>query len=121
MGTLRQFWAQPQRVWLRKAIFQIHLWTGIGAGLYVVLISVSGSAIVFRNDIYRANDAPVIHVEAVGERLSSDQIGKAAQRRYPGYDVSQVYEFEDDPTRAAEVRLEKGGRIKNRLVDPYTG
>ena len=121
MGTFQQFWAQPQRVWLRKAIFQIHLWTGIGAGLYVVLISVSGSAIVFRNDIYRANDSPVIHVEAVGERLSSDQIGKAAQRRYPGYDVSQVYEFEDDPRRAAEVRLENGGRIKNRLVDPYTG
>ena len=116
MGTFQQFWAQPQRVWLRKAIFQIHLWTGIGAGLYVLLISVSGSAIVFRNDIYRANNSPVIHVEGIGERMNSDEIGKAAQRSYPGYEVIQVYEFEDDPKRAVEVRLEKGGRVKNRLV-----
>jgi uncharacterized iron-regulated membrane protein len=108
-------------VWVRKALFQIHLWTGIGAGIYVLLISVSGSAIVFRNDIYRANDSPIIHVEAVGTRMSSDEIGKAAEREFPGYEVIQVYEFEDDPTRAAEVRLEKGSRVQNRLIDPFSG
>ena len=71
MGTFQQFWRQPQRVWLRKAIFQVHLWTGIGAGLYVLLISISGSAIVFRNDIYAANTSPVIIVEGVGERMTT--------------------------------------------------
>ena len=45
---------RPQGLWLRKAIFQIHLWTGIGLGIYVVLISVSGSAIVFRNELYKS-------------------------------------------------------------------
>ena len=43
MGSFLQFWRQPQRVWLRKALFQVHLWTGIGAGLYVLVISISGS------------------------------------------------------------------------------
>ena len=121
MGTFRQFWRQPQRVWLRKAIFQVHLWTGIGAGLYVLLISISGSAIVFRNDIYAANTSPVIIVEGVGERMTTEQIGIAARRAYPGYEVVQVYEFEDNPKRAAEVRLEKGSRLQNRYFDPYTG
>ena len=32
---------------MRKALFQIHLWTGIGLGLYVVLICVTGSILVF--------------------------------------------------------------------------
>ena len=121
MGTLQQFWKQPQRVWLRRVLFQIHLWTGIGAGLYVLLISISGSAIVFRNDIYRASDSPVILVEGAGERMSQGQIGKAAESAYPGYDVTQIYEFEDSPKRAVEVRLEKGSRLRNRLFDPYTG
>jgi uncharacterized iron-regulated membrane protein len=121
MTPLKQFWRQPQRVWLRKALFQIHLWTGIGAGLYVLLISISGSAIVFRNEIYASNDSPVIIVEGVGERMTSKKIGEAAERLYPGYSVFQIYEYEDNPKRAVEVRLEKGSSVHNRLIDPYTG
>lgn len=121
MGALTQFWRQPQRAWLRKALFQIHLWTGIGAGLYVLLISISGSVIVFKNEIYRANDSPVIIVEGVGERMTNDALEEAAERAYPGFTVIQVYEYEDDPKRAVEVRLEKGSRVRNRLFDPYTG
>jgi uncharacterized iron-regulated membrane protein len=108
-------------MWLRKALFQVHLWTGIGTGLYVLLISISGSAIVFRNEIYRANDSPVIIVDAVGERMTTAQIEEAARRAYPGYSVTQVYEFQDNPRRAVEVRLEKGRRLHNRLFDPFTG
>jgi uncharacterized iron-regulated membrane protein len=121
MGTLLQLWKQPQRVWLRKALFQVHLWTGIGAGLYVLLLSISGSVIVFRQDVFRAYESPIIHVESAGERMNSDQIRDAAKRVYPGYDVTQVYEFEDDAKRAVEVRLEAGRWVKVRLFDPYTG
>ena len=121
MAALQQFWRQPQRVWLRKALFQIHLWTGIGAGIYVLLISISGSAIVFRNEIYASNDSPVILVDGVGERMTSQKIEEALERQYPGYAVIQIYEYEDNPKRAVEVRLEKGSSVHNRLVDPYTG
>ncbi len=40
--------------WLKRAFFQVHLWIGIGTGLYVILISLSGSAIVFRRELDRA-------------------------------------------------------------------
>lgn len=33
-------------------MFQVHLWTGILMGVYVIVVCVSGSALVFRNDIY---------------------------------------------------------------------
>src|ERR1700680_1526215 len=39
----------PERSSLRNAIFQIHLWIGAAVSLYVFLMSVSGSIIVFRN------------------------------------------------------------------------
>jgi uncharacterized iron-regulated membrane protein len=52
MNYWERWLRRPQSLWLRKAIFQIHLWTGIALGLYVFVISVSGSAIVFRNELY---------------------------------------------------------------------
>jgi uncharacterized iron-regulated membrane protein len=49
----RWLW-RPQQVRLRKAIFQIHLWSGVGLGLYVFFISVTGSVLVYRNEMYAA-------------------------------------------------------------------
>jgi uncharacterized iron-regulated membrane protein len=43
---------QPQTVRLRKAVFQIHLWSGIALGLYIFFISVTGSVLVYRNELY---------------------------------------------------------------------
>ena len=121
MSRIAQFWRQPQRVWLRKALFQIHLWTGIGTGLYVLVISISGSAVVFRNDIYAAFDSPVIFVEGSGERMTMAAIGDAARRAHPGFEVSNIFEYGDNPKRAIEVRMERGNATKQRLFDPYTG
>ena len=51
--SFRERWLRrPQSTWLRKALFQVHLWSGILLGLYIVVVCVSGSAIVFRNDCY---------------------------------------------------------------------
>ena len=51
---------QPQKVWLRRAIFQVHLWAGIGLGLYVFFISVTGSVLVYRNELYVAVTPDVV-------------------------------------------------------------
>ena len=51
MTVLQQWLQHPERFWLRKALFQIHLWVGAGVGLYVVLMSLTGSIIVFRNEL----------------------------------------------------------------------
>jgi uncharacterized iron-regulated membrane protein len=48
----RQWLWRPKNTWIRKAVFQLHLWSGLLLGLYVVVVCASGSAIVFRNDIY---------------------------------------------------------------------
>lgn len=53
--TSWQRWVRtPQRTRLRKAIFQVHLWSGIGLGLYVFFISITGSVLVYRNELYVA-------------------------------------------------------------------
>lgn len=119
--TLAERWLKrPHSVWLRKALFQIHLWTGIGVGLYVLAISISGSVIVFRNEIYKAlGDGPRI-VAVSGERLSQQAMRDAAHRAYPGYAITFLWEARR-PNQATEIWLEKNSRKKQRLFDPYTG
>jgi uncharacterized iron-regulated membrane protein len=51
-GLWRRWLWRPKSTWIRKLVFQLHLWSGILLGLYIVVVCASGSAIVFRNDIY---------------------------------------------------------------------
>ena len=54
-ATAWQRWVrQPQRVWIRKVVFQVHLWSGIALGLYIFFISLTGSVLVYRNELYVA-------------------------------------------------------------------
>jgi len=48
----------PQRVWLRRLLFQVHLWSGLVLGLYVFFISITGSVLVYRNELYEAATTP---------------------------------------------------------------
>jgi uncharacterized iron-regulated membrane protein len=49
-----QQWLQrPQRLWLHRALFQIHFGLGAVAGGYLALMSVTGSIIVYRNQLAR--------------------------------------------------------------------
>jgi len=111
---------RPQNVWLRRALFQIHLWTGIGTGLYVLLISITGSAIVFRNEIYQSAGADARKVEVRGAKLPADELKKIIRAKYPTSSLSFVFEGKQ-PTTATEVWLELGKNRIQRLFDPYTG
>lgn len=51
MSSWQQWLRHPEQVWLRKCLFFIHLCVGAGAGVYIVLMSVSGSMIVYRNEL----------------------------------------------------------------------
>jgi uncharacterized iron-regulated membrane protein len=39
---------------LRRALFQVHLWTGLAIGIYILAICLSGSAIVLRREMDHA-------------------------------------------------------------------
>ena len=41
----------PEELFIRHIFFQVHLWLGAVAAVYILLMSTSGSAIVFRNEL----------------------------------------------------------------------
>jgi uncharacterized iron-regulated membrane protein len=115
-----QWVRQPHKLWLRRALFQIHLWTGIGLGLYIVMLSVTGSAIVARREITNWL-VPRSVPSTQGKRMSQLELTQAAAKLYPEYAVTSVLQS-SRPARPVEIVLEKaGGKKKERLFDPYTG
>ena len=120
MNYIKAWFRRPQQIWLRRALFQIHLWTGIGLGLYVFVVSVTGSAVVFRNDIYEKYSRVPREVPLGEKRLSKDALNALAEKAHPGYSVSYVWESKK-PNEATELWLSQGNTKMERLFDPFTG
>jgi uncharacterized iron-regulated membrane protein len=111
---------QPQTVWLRRALFQVHLWTGIVVGLYLVVVCSTGSVLVYSNELYLAATPKPIILPGVGERLTGEQLEAAAVRAHPGFEVAQM-SHPRNPRRAVEVKLRRAKEVIERLFDPFTG
>jgi len=110
---------QPQNIWLRQVLFQVHLWCGVGIGLYVLMISVTGSILVYRNELYVAATPKPIISTGPGPRLTDEQLSEAVIRAYPGYQVASLRRSRN-LDEAVDVHLSRGDQVKNRLFDPRT-
>ena len=119
--TAWQRWVQhPQSLWIRKALFQVHLWVGLGIGLYVLTISISGSAIVYRREILASYARKIKVAASSGHRMSAEELTQYAQRKYPTYEVDNIREAQS-PGQADDIVLERRNERIERLFDPYTG
>jgi uncharacterized iron-regulated membrane protein len=121
MGVWERWVRQPQRVWLRRAAFQIHLWIGLAIGLYIVMLSLTGSALVYRNELDRYFATPRPQFDQAAKRLTTDQLRAAAERAYPGWAITRVGDRISRRNPTIEVWVERGGETKERLFNPYTG
>ena len=96
---------------------RIHMWIALLLGLYIVVLSVSGSVVVFRRE---ANIWFVPHAvpSTAGARLTGDELRAALNGIYPGTRVVDVRESRR-PERPVFVSLERDGKRVDRLFDPY--
>lgn len=121
------FLAYPQSVPLRRVLFHVHRWVGIAAGLYVLLVTVSGSVIVYRLELWRLFATRTVVVQPREHRLSDAQLLAVARADYAGVRFSSIQIHRPRaPDHAVQVwflfagRRVGPGRIE-RLFDPYTG
>lgn len=120
MNTWQQWIHRPQNLWVRKALFQVHLWVGIGVALYIFVISVSGSAIVYRRQFMGKYARKFVTVAASGPKLSERELQQDMERAYPAYKMTLFVEVRraDQPVT---MTLERRKKSIVRLVNPYTG
>ena len=119
MTSWQRWIERPQRLWIRRALFQVHLWVGLGIGLYIVAISISGSAIVYRPELRRQFSRKIVVAES-GRRMSMEELAQLAQRAYPSYEVDNIREAQT-PSEPDDVVMEREHKRIERLFDSYTG
>lgn len=123
MSVWKRWWRQPQNILLRRILFQIHLWIGIALGLYILMISVTGSLLVYRRDVSAA--VTTAYVTPQAHRLTQDELSVIVQQSYPGFTIENVsnprLRGQIIPDQAINVELRRGTDSLGRLMDPYTG
>jgi uncharacterized iron-regulated membrane protein len=72
---------------LRKLLLNIHLWAGLIAGGFLILLGVTGSFMVFEDEIDRALNPKLTWVKPGEKRLSLTEMKSRLEERYPGRTV----------------------------------
>jgi uncharacterized iron-regulated membrane protein len=118
------FWQRclrkPRTVLLRRISFQLHLWIGLAIGLYIVMLSLTGSALVFRREMDRASRPQAPPLQEGRPVMPKEELARLAATAYPGYTVERVG---DPQRRTALVRviLHRGSEELERDFNGYTG
>jgi uncharacterized iron-regulated membrane protein len=110
----------PQNFWVRKALFQIHLWTGLGLGLYILVMSVTGCILIYRRSLSTWTSSQSKFVTISGQRMTVDELKQAAERLYPGFEAEAVFQSRN-LSRPVEILLGQGTKRVERIFNPYNG
>jgi uncharacterized iron-regulated membrane protein len=117
----------PSRTsWLTRALFQIHLWCGLALGVYAIVIGVSGSVLVFHEEIveFVSPHQPI----PAGQPVAIETVYSAIRSAYPDLSAGSLeapWEADDPwlsyvfgPSGGKMVRAGQDGRV---LGDAPTG
>lgn len=84
MSFWRQAIDKPQPLFLRRALFQIHLWAGLAIGVWAFLIGLSGSILVFQESIDAALNHSAVPSFAPEQRnATSEELMRSVRERFP--------------------------------------
>jgi uncharacterized iron-regulated membrane protein len=120
MSFFQSFARRPQQVFLRRLNFVIHSWVGIGLALYLIVIGVTGSILVFRSEIERLSESTTWQRIRVGTRTADIKtVVNNVQQAYPRWRLVSLL-APSDPEATFVAVLE--GRERIRVAcDPNSG
>ncbi len=101
---------------MRRILLQAHLLIGLVAGAILVVLGVTGAALVFEQEIDAALYPRLRRVFPEERRASLDDIARVVRRDYPDDPIVRIT-FATRPDESFEVSLRSGLSV---FVDPYT-
>jgi uncharacterized iron-regulated membrane protein len=107
-----------------RILFRIHGVLGLIAGLLLLVISLSGSILVFSDELDEAWHPSLLTVEPPLVRtqaLSLDQLYRQAHADFPQFSYLRFRRLPALPTQTVEVSLENGEVWWLAYYNPYTG
>lgn len=119
---MKAYFLRPQSTRLRKILFQVHLWVGVGVGLYLLFIGITGALVVFRQDFQAAAYPQFFHPDRRGGEPNADPsvVLRNLRAAYPEYSLSGI----DFPTYRRDTFLAyvaRGREFKTVFAHPVSG
>jgi uncharacterized iron-regulated membrane protein len=115
-----------KNTWLRR-LFRLHSWLGLLTGLPLLLLGISGSALVFKPELDRLLAPKVASPPAGRAPVPLDSLYRQVGRRYPALKRMAIVGFPQQPGESYEFRLYGNDGILTTydlasiFVDPYSG
>ncbi|QNL52680.1 PepSY domain-containing protein [Olivibacter sp. SDN3] len=110
-----------------RRLFQVHSFTGLLTGIFLLLLGLSGSALVFMQEIDHYTNRELFAVEVRDTQIGVDRIYKIITERYPRLSGIGWLNPEASANEAHDFRLylNDGNLYTYDLgvitIDPYTG
>jgi uncharacterized iron-regulated membrane protein len=90
MSTLATLIHHPRRLFLRKALFQIHLWAGILLSLYLIVVAITGSILVFEDELTATTLPNGLHAYIPTQTAAIPQVVQAFKTTHPGATIEDL-------------------------------
>src|SRR5436190_12728255 len=101
---------------MRKLLFNLHLYLALIAGVFVVILGLTGSIMAFEPEIDHLLHAHLSYVAAGEQPLNLAQISSVIAKAFPGEAISG-YTLSSAPDLSYQVSLKRG----SVYVNQYTG
>lgn len=111
----------------KKKLWKVHAWLGLYVGSMILLLSLSGSIIVFRDELDQLVNPELFKVSHSSNTISLDSVIEKVKGAYPNYTVYHVRLSGAQSVVEVKIKPEKkkAGKGKSSdldvYVDPVTG
>lgn len=105
----------------RKFVNDLHLWMGIGSGIVLFIVCLTGTIYAFRAEIEQLVEPDKYTVTVEGERMVADAIvGELQQQTSGQVNMISIPHAPDAPYKLRVKKADEEGRGTTYYVDPYT-
>lgn len=103
---------------VRKLILKLHLSIGLAAGLFIMILGLTGSIMAFEPEIEEALHPHLFNIPPQhGTPMPLDALAKVVKARYPGSEIVG-YGFPDGLSKSTVIFLDSAPNV---FVNQYTG
>lgn len=107
---------------MKKLIGWLHLWLGLASGLVVIVVALSGSLLVFEDELEHLLEPSLFSVQAPTgtPRMSLDALAAMVKDQYPDYKTNNI-EIQPVENSTVTFYLKKKKEKFMVVTDPYSG
>jgi uncharacterized iron-regulated membrane protein len=104
----------------KKITGQVHLWLGLASGLVVLIVTLTGSLLVFEKELEEWVENDFYFVQPNAQRLTTDSLLKSVQQYDRSIAVTSFRLYTDKPKRSVVFVGKKKDKTTWIAVNPYT-